>query len=215
MKTWGDVYHAACARGEDQSSAAHLADEWEKRKKDQALKPEQKGAITGATPVGGFAFIPGLVKRARELGYALTVHGSMARDFDFVAIPWTKDASAPKELAEALKLKCGGIVKAGEEILFPKPHGRMAYKFHLGGGPYVDLSIMPTLEAKHESALARKDAALKMAVDSLVWCDVCDCAGEWMENQWVQNQAVAQECPACAALTACREAMKPDTAKGE
>ena len=36
-KTWGDIYHAACARGEDQSYAAHLADEWEKRMKNKPV----------------------------------------------------------------------------------------------------------------------------------------------------------------------------------
>jgi hypothetical protein len=29
---------------------------------------------------------------ARSLGYALTVHGSLVRDIDLVAVPWTSDA---------------------------------------------------------------------------------------------------------------------------
>ena len=59
-----------------------------------------------------------------------------------------------------------------------------------------------------ESALARKDAALKMAVEGLVWCDVCACGSEDRRGNEVGKPHVAeQECPACAALTACREAI--------
>lgn len=36
-KTWGDIYNTAKDRGEDPGYAAHLADEWEKRRiRDQS-----------------------------------------------------------------------------------------------------------------------------------------------------------------------------------
>ena len=137
-KTWGDVFNAAKRRGDDPSYAAFLADEWEKRKKPMT----EKQPITGATPFGALAFLPGIVKVAKDRGYALTVHGSLARDFDFVAIPWTEEACPAEELAEAIRARCGGIVVDLTNPC-PKPHGRLAWKFHLGGGPYVDLSVMP------------------------------------------------------------------------
>lgn len=102
-----------------------------------------KQPIPTARPFGALAFLPGVVKVAREHGYALTVHGSLARDFDFVAIPWTEDACPAEELAEAIRARVGGIPDGKEPEPVHKPHGRLAWKFHLGGGPYIDLSVTP------------------------------------------------------------------------
>ncbi|HKB93311.1 MAG TPA: hypothetical protein VKC62_03635, partial [Gaiellaceae bacterium] len=46
--------------------------------------------------------VPILAEVAREHGYALAVHGTMARDLDLVAIPWIDAAGSPSELAGAL-----------------------------------------------------------------------------------------------------------------
>ena len=43
-----------------------------------------------------------MADRARDLGYAVTLHGSLLRDADMVAIPWTDKAVDPNELAEAM-----------------------------------------------------------------------------------------------------------------
>lgn len=40
--------------------------------------------------------------RARELGYALAVHGSIARDIDYLAVPWTDEAVDVEKLVRAL-----------------------------------------------------------------------------------------------------------------
>ena len=37
--------------------------------------------------------LPKMREAARKLGYAVTTHGSMSRDFDIVVIPWTEDAA--------------------------------------------------------------------------------------------------------------------------
>jgi hypothetical protein len=92
---------------------------------------------------------------ARELGYALGVHGSLARDIDLIAAPWTEQAVSAAELATAIQ-KCAEE-KNGQAFPTPhedgeyfragspgaKPHGRLNWCFHLGGGPYIDLSVMP------------------------------------------------------------------------
>lgn len=96
---------------------------------------------------------------ARELGYAITVHGSLARDIDLVAIPWTWTAAPAKELAEAVRLKAEEVmaiafmnpVEAEDEFHQNgcprmKAHGRLVWSYHLGGGPYIDLSVMPITE---------------------------------------------------------------------
>jgi hypothetical protein len=87
---------------------------------------------------------------AREHGYALGVHGSLARDIDLIAAPWREDITVQAVLAEAIRLKAEEIIGCAfivphEENDFPrkKPHGRLCWSFHLGGGPYIDLSVLP------------------------------------------------------------------------
>lgn len=99
-----------------------------------------------------------LREKAGELGYALGVHGSLKRDIDLIACPWTDAAVDAKTLAEAIRVAAaehnGGIafmtpLEAGDEWHqdgcqpYGRPHGRRGWCFHLGGGPYIDLSVMP------------------------------------------------------------------------
>ncbi len=97
-----------------------------------------------------------LREKARELGYALAVHGTLKRDIDLVAAPWTAEAVEARVLAEAVRdtarLHNLGIAhhKGVEDEPFfhagcpgLKPHGRLCWSYHLGGGPYLDLSVMP------------------------------------------------------------------------
>ena len=41
---------------------------------------------------------PQLAEITRKHGYALAVHGSLARDFDFVCVPWVETPSKPEEV---------------------------------------------------------------------------------------------------------------------
>lgn len=84
---------------------------------------------------------------ARNLGYALTVHGSIKRDIDFVAIPWTEEAVSDEVLAEALRAETEiicGFSPFGSDGPWPrsKPHGRKCWTIHING-TYIDLSVMP------------------------------------------------------------------------
>lgn len=91
-----------------------------------------------------YALLYGLmVLKAREYGYALTLHGSLARDLDVVAIPWTEGAVGAEELVEALRETIGGWLAETEENPTSKPHGRLSWALHLGTGGYVDLGVMP------------------------------------------------------------------------
>jgi hypothetical protein len=83
---------------------------------------------------------------ARELGYAVAVHGSQIRDLDLVAVPWVEDACSPDELAEAIRSIVGGVYSGHATAL---PHGRIAYSIKFPAqaklhaiGPYIDLSVM-------------------------------------------------------------------------
>lgn len=87
-----------------------------------------------------------LTRIAMRYGYALALHGSMARDLDLIAVPWTEDAADPKKLLKAF----ARFIALKSDVSYPvptageKPHGRKAYSFPIGhNGHYLDVSIMP------------------------------------------------------------------------
>lgn len=79
---------------------------------------------------------------ARRCGYAIAVHGSLQRDIDLVAVPWTQDATTADAL-EAVREVNGGVAVPDDATA--KPHGRLAWRIFLGGGPYIDLSVTPRM----------------------------------------------------------------------
>lgn len=97
---------------------------------------------------------PALVAIARSHGYALAVHGSMTRDFDLIAVPWTEEAGEALPMIEEMKAAAQGVYTHHEfdhcitaDHGKGKPHGRKAYSIHLTDqgcfGPYLDISVMP------------------------------------------------------------------------
>lgn len=108
------------------------------------------------------ALYPGLCEIARKHGYALAIHGSMARDLDLIAVPWTDEAEPAEVVAAALKEHAGACTYreinafhgtpadrldwieglAGKDPT-SKPHGRLAWSLHLDHGAYIDLSVLP------------------------------------------------------------------------
>jgi hypothetical protein len=95
----------------------------------------------------------GLERIAWRHGYALALHGSMARDLNLIAIPWTDDAEAPEKLLAAF---CEFVIKKASVRLDPDrpgkrmPHGRVAYVIPIGyDGHYIDISIMPRLSGEN------------------------------------------------------------------
>lgn len=97
--------------------------------------------------------LPEIREAARKLGYAIGLHGSLARDFDLIAAPWTDEAASDWELAQAIK-KITGCVRW--RVLptdgHKKPHGRRVYCFdwdhdNYDNSNYIDLSVLP----RHDS----------------------------------------------------------------
>jgi hypothetical protein len=94
---------------------------------------------------------PDALRRARAaafpLGYAVAVHGSETRDLDLVAVPWTEAAVDAETVALAIREATEGFLtpstQEGQPWPRQKPHGRLCWSFQLGGGPYIDLSVMP------------------------------------------------------------------------
>lgn len=97
--------------------------------------------------------LPPLRTAARGCGYALAVHGSLQRDIDLVAIPWTESASDPELLVSRLAgVIAGALGRAHPSSSWTdKPHGRRAVTIITCGDAEIDLSIMP-LVAKPETA---------------------------------------------------------------
>lgn len=94
------------------------------------------------------AIYPDILPIARSLGYAIAVHGSVSRDLDLIAVPWTEDAKPAEELVEAIRKTFDGWI-GGASVGHPygdKPHGRRAWSIMLGGHAFVDLSIVPVIE---------------------------------------------------------------------
>lgn len=110
------------------------------------------------------SIIDPLRKKAREMGYALTVHGTLCRDIDLVAIPWTEDAIGHRELAEGL-MDAVAQVSGVTPIRFwrphlplaeqldgcpgHKPHGRLCWTFRYDDN-IIDLSVMPRKDKANE-----------------------------------------------------------------
>ena len=131
--------------------------------------------------------IPRLMKAGREVGYALAVHGSLARDLDLIAVPWTDDAVSAERLILHLmaevdgRLRNGGSrktkedgteewVRANASEPSVKPHGRLAWSIHVGHeGLYIDVSVMPTGRRALKHTCNAADGSLR--------CKACD-AGE-------------------------------------
>lgn len=102
------------------------------------MKPATYGPLYAACMYTDLAEI------ARAHGYALAVHGSLARDFDLICIPWIEAPSTHQQVIEAM-CKRFSIKQVGEPEL--KQHGRLAYTLAIMFGECaIDLSFMPTTQ---------------------------------------------------------------------
>ena len=99
-----------------------------------------------------------LMQVAKRHGYSLTVHGSMLRDIDLVAVPWVARCKAPSTLIKAFKSIVE--VQSGREKVYVrinkkpeiKPHGRLAWSLWFSRSAYLDISVC----ARHSAALKKR-----------------------------------------------------------
>lgn len=102
--------------------------------------------------------LPPMRRVAKDEGYAITVHGSLNRDIDLVAIPWREHNVTEPEI---LRTKLAGAVAAitgrcnWMKDWTEKPHGRRATTLLVWCGQNsadIDLSVMPVITiAKEET----------------------------------------------------------------
>lgn len=102
--------------------------------------------------------LPPMRRVAKDAGYALTVHGSLDRDIDLVAVPWREHQIAD---ADRLVILLSGAVASVTGRCNPergwteKPHGRLAKILLAWCGENtasLDLSIMPATVKADEGA---------------------------------------------------------------
>lgn len=95
--------------------------------------------------------LPKIREAAKELGYAVAIHGTMQRDLDLLAVPWTEEAADHMSLVQAVAVAVGGYVIGNgvddrgcvSERPTEQPHGRMSWNICWGGKAFIDLSVMP------------------------------------------------------------------------
>jgi hypothetical protein len=114
---------------------------------------------------------------ARSKGYALGVHGTLRRDIDLVAVPWTDEACSADELAAAI---CDYLAVLDPPQAFAwadqgddrrkaedKPLGRKGYSLILRGHfirPYIDLSVAPRAPLSAPAEGSVSEAMVKATV---------------------------------------------------
>lgn len=95
---------------------------------------------------------PKLAEVFRKHGYALAVHGSLARDFDLIAVPWVDSAGDPLDIIEELLRTFAAERVPDQRTPTQKPHGRIAYKLHLSFGDCsLDISFTPKSKQERDS----------------------------------------------------------------
>lgn len=98
---------------------------------------------------------------AYDLGYAIGLHGSMQRDLDIIAVPWITSCASAERLAKDIAIAVDGLIADETNSGRPnpdgngfvpfsadmrhKPHGRTVWTIIIGGGLFIDLSIMPRM----------------------------------------------------------------------
>jgi hypothetical protein len=91
-----------------------------------------------------YAKVIGPIKRiGHDLGYAIAVHGSLKRDIDLVAIPWTQGAAKKETLLKAICDDLSGV--PSEDGWRKRAHGRWVHIVRIprhDPDTYLDLSIM-------------------------------------------------------------------------
>lgn len=99
--------------------------------------------------------LPKIRAAAKEMGYAVAIHGTMTRDLDLLAVPWVEEAGDPIAFVKFIAETVGGYVigdgvtERGQVSEEPtnQPHGRKSWNICWGGKVFIDLSVMPRKES--------------------------------------------------------------------
>ena len=147
--------------------------------KDQ-LKPNN-------APVYAAALYPDLAGICHKHGYALSVHGSLARDFDMIAIPWADDVSSHSDVLDEIQ-STFAIKEVGEREV--RAHGRIVHTLSVGFGECaLDFSFMaspaPAIDLLTEVMDGHKDPDSGEFNDCIEGreCQWCIEAKQWIHSE--------------------------------
>ena len=95
--------------------------------------------------------IPVIRQVARDLGYAIGVHGTLSKDLDLIAVPWTVGQSNHLDLLESIQMVIAGYKGLDHKrektddpyIAQDMPHGRRSYIIWIGVHAHIDIAITP------------------------------------------------------------------------
>lgn len=118
---------------------------------------------------------------AKYHGYAIGLHGSMRRDLDLIAIPWSDDHSDKDELARAIQEAACGM----PQMVYQwnnKPCGRVSVSIPVCwpewpegiGDGHIDLSVMPDLERELSLSQSRLAEVQKAGREFLTRYDLLE-----------------------------------------
>jgi len=92
---------------------------------------------------------------AKEVGYAIGIHGTQERDLDLIAAPWTDAAVGNRELMVHIAIGLGATISGLER----KPNGRYATTIQMNGWfKPIDLSVCPAMPEYESLASMKADA---------------------------------------------------------
>lgn len=114
-------------------------------------------------PVTYAALYPSLVAVGREHGYAVALHGSLRKDMDVIAIPWTEEASSAEDLVDAVVESTKGSVLGDVTAM---PHGRLVWTINLASGAYIDFGVIARLRAETPTRRERPEKDIRVLMDA-------------------------------------------------
>lgn len=83
---------------------------------------------------------------AWECGWAVALHGSLARDMDIMAMKWVEDCTDAQTMIDTIIKRCFADNILAERftkcIKNVKPHGRVCYTIPIWGDHYLDISLI-------------------------------------------------------------------------
>ncbi len=91
-----------------------------------------------------------LRQAAMDCGWALGLHGSLAKDMDIMAMPWTEEARPVEEMIKALSA-CFTESRFADHHIVPhatKPNGRIVYTMTIWADFYLDINVIGGPNAK-------------------------------------------------------------------
>lgn len=128
-----------------------------------------------------------LKRVAKECGWALGLHGSLANDMDIMAMAWTENATTAQELIDTICDKCfknNPFDETNRVPYFDKPNNRVVYTIVIWKDFYLDINVIKQADTKRHAHWKRINDVLSqcsncktniLRCDTNNYCPDCGC----------------------------------------